>query len=96
MVVLDTYYKRRKVEPWETSGMAYRELHMRIPVGTFVKAQDKMSGTLRKVGIVEYVLVTPGKYDTWDSIDEKIFTIYFEQVTDEAELGLIALAEQGE
>lgn len=91
MVARDAYYKRRKVEPYEQSGMAYRELHMRIPVGTFVKVEEVLQV---RPGIVEYALVMPRKYDNWDSISEKIFTIYFEQVTDEAELGLIALAEQ--
>jgi len=91
MVALDTYYKRRRVEPCENRGMAYRELHMRIPVGTFVQVIDRMYPA---AGIIEYGLVSPGSYDTWDSIDEKLFTIYFELVTEEEELGLIALAEQ--
>lgn len=91
MVASDSYWKRRKVEPCENGGIAYRELHMRIPVGTFVKVFDRLPTV---PAIIEYGLVEPGKYDTWDSVDKRLFTIYFERVTEEEELGLIALAEQ--
>jgi len=92
MVARDAYYKRRRVEPCENEGNTYRELHMRIPVGTFVKVFDRLP-TVRPT-LIEYGLVATGSYDNWDCVDKKLFTIYFERVTQEEELGLIALAEQ--
>lgn len=92
MVALDTYWKRRRVEPCENNSSSYLELHMRVKVGTFVRVFARLP-THQNDGIIEYCLVGPGNYDTWDSIYERLFKIYFEKVTDERELGLIALAE---
>jgi hypothetical protein len=92
MLETGAYYKRRKVEPYQMRGMGYRELHMKLEIGAFVRI-ERVGPPGVPNNSVQYTMVGPGVYETWDTIYERIFSIYFEHVTKEEELGLIALAE---
>jgi hypothetical protein len=89
----DTYWKRRRIEPHPYSDAMATSLYQRIPVGTFVKIIDVGKPHL-PVDVIEYGLIGPEKKHHWDTTYRHVFGIYFQRVTDEAELGLIKLAEQ--
>ena len=94
MISVGSYWKRRKVEPYP-DATSETLLYLRIPRGTFVQVLGVGKPRL-PVDVVEYVLIGPERKADWDTTYVKTFVIYFQEVKDEAELGLITLAEQGD
>jgi len=91
MISVGSYWKRRRVEPCP-EATSQTLLYLRIAIGTYVLVK----GVGPPKDTIDYGLIGPERQADWDTTYTKIFKIYFEEVTDEAELGLIALAEQGE
>lgn len=94
MIEAGSYWKRKQVEPYP-DATSETLLYLRIPVGTFVRV-NSIGVPFCPPGVLDYGLIGPEKHADWDTTYVKTFRIYFERVTDEAELGLIQLAEQGE
>ncbi len=82
----NTYWKRRQV------GIDYdgAELHEHIEVGTFIQV-ERTDGPHWVKGVIQHRVV--GKMNHWACIQKKIFTIFFQEVTKQNELGLIKLIE---
>jgi len=83
----DQYWKRRQV------GVDYdgASLHEHLEVGTFVMVEITDAPYWPK-DMIQYRVV--GKYNHWDTITKRLFTIFFKRVIKENELGLIKLIEQ--
>lgn len=83
----DQYWKRRQV------GIDYdgHLLHEHLEVGAFVMV-EVTEGPHWPKDCVQYRVV--GKYNRWDTITKRLFTIFFERVRQENEIGLIKLIEQ--
>lgn len=94
MVKVGSYWKRRRVEPCP-EATSETLLYLRIAIGTYVQVLGVGQPHL-PVDVVEYGLIGPERHADWDTTYTKTFGIYFEKVTDKAELGLIKLAETGE
>jgi hypothetical protein len=92
MISVGSYWKRRRVEPCP-EATSETLLYLRIPIGTFVQILSVGKPHL-PVDVVEYGLIGPARKADWDTTYVKTFGIYFQEVKDEAELGLIKLAEQ--
>ena len=92
MIEIDAYYARRKVEPCKNVGKPW-ELHKRLEVGEYVQVIGNAETPYIDPGNVCYTAVADIGWDHSDVITEKLFSIYFEAVTDDEGLGLIKLAE---
>ena len=87
-VIVGMYWRRKQVEPYQQQTF---DLHRLIEPGTYVVVEET---PLYAGDAVHYHVILPRRaYNDSDIISSKLFKLYFQPVTEENELGLIALAE---
>lgn len=88
-----TYWRRKKVEPCLMRNPRAK-LHTNIEEGTYVQTLHNMFAQKDEVRYMVLDSMDCPYKNRGEVVTTKTFRIYFEEVTDKAELGLIRLAEQ--
>lgn len=88
-----SYWRRKKVEPYLMRNPRAK-LHTNLEEGTYVQTLHNMFAQKDETRYAVLLSMDCPYRGRGDVITTKTFRIYFEEVTDEAELGLIKLAEE--
>lgn len=87
-----SYWVRKKVEPYLMKNPRAK-LHTNLEPGTYVQVLHNIMAMKDEVHYEVHESMNPIGFSK-DVVTTKTFMIYFDEVTDEAELGIIRLAEQ--